>query len=115
MEIFSERIKREMGVMMTIFLHNRVYKGGENPARVLRQKVAINLYREVAYQGRCFDRTCGYRLSYREACIPCPLYNNARDGITADCSRYPPTVIRMQNHNRACRHIRVPHTTNNIK
>jgi len=83
---------------LTIFLHNHVHKDGENRARVFRvtKRVAINLYRELAYQGRCCDRAHGYRLFYRELHMPYPLYNNTRDGITTDCSRYPLAIIRMQ-------------------
>jgi len=83
---------------LTIFLHNHIHKDGENRARVFRvtKRVAINLYRELAYQERCCDRAHGYRLFYHELYMPYPLYNNARDGITTDCSRYPLAIIRMQ-------------------
>lgn len=83
---------------MTIFLHDRVHESGENQARVFRvtKRVAINLYREVAYQERCRDHARGCCLFYRELYISRSLYNNASDGITTGCSRYSLAIIHMQ-------------------
>lgn len=106
--------KKEKWAFWWLFFSIIAYKGGENPARVFRQKIAINLYRDVAYQGKCFDRARGCRLSYHEARIPYPLHNNTRDDITADCSHYPPTVIRIQTITEVAT-VFALYDTNNIK
>lgn len=111
--IFGAHKKRN-GAFWWLFFSIIAYKGRENPARVFRQKVAINLYREVAYQGRCFDRARGCRLSYHEACILYPLYNNAGGWHNSWLPALSPNCNSHTNHNRGYRCIRLPYTTQTI-
>lgn len=109
--------KKKLFWEITIFLHDYVHECSENRARVFQvaKRIAINLYREVTYQRRCHDRARGCRLFYRElyVCILPSVYNNAKDGITTDCSRYPLALIRM--HYWCRRHICLLRMINNIK
>jgi len=83
--------------IITIFFHNHVHKDGENRTHVFRvtKKSRNQSLSQARLSGKCCDCARGCRL-FTNCICPTPLYNNARDGITTDCSRYPLVIIRMQ-------------------
>ena len=72
MEILLKYIKRKISALMTIFLRDRIHESNENRTRIFRitKRVVINLYREIAYQGRCRDYVMGVVCSIANCIYP---------------------------------------------
>lgn len=115
MEMFLEYIKKVALRNDYFYPWLRSWKRRKSGARFPSHKKNRNQSLSRSHLSRETPWSCSgvsFVLS-RIVCILPSVYNNAKDGITADCSRYPLALIRM--HYWCRRHICLPRMISNIK